>query len=64
MLKHTTGSILDGFLSIFVINELVFVCLFVRPTMIRCGISNIRDLCGHKVNLEMVQSDPFCRLDK
>lgn len=35
-----------------------------RPTMIKYGINNIRDLVGHKVNLQMVCSNPLCRLDK
>jgi len=35
-----------------------------RPTMIKFGIDNIRDLVGHKVNLQMVQENPLCRLDK
>lgn len=35
-----------------------------RPTMIKYGIDNIRDLVGHKVNLRMVQENPICRLDK
>lgn len=35
-----------------------------RPTMIKYGIDNIRDLVGHKVDLGMVQTNPFCRLDK
>ena len=35
-----------------------------RPTMIKYGINNIRDLLGHKVDLEMVKSNPICRLDK
>jgi len=35
-----------------------------RPTMIKYGIDNIRDLVGHKVNLKMVQENPMCRLDK
>jgi len=35
-----------------------------RPTMIKYGINNIRDLCGHKVDLEMVKKNPICRLDK
>lgn len=34
-----------------------------RPTMIKYGISNIRDLIGHKVDLEMVQQNPICRLE-
>lgn len=35
-----------------------------RPTMIKYGIDNIRDLVGHKINLKMVQESPICRLDK
>lgn len=35
-----------------------------RPTMIRYGIDNIRDLFGPKVDLEMVYRNPICRLDK
>ena len=35
-----------------------------RPTMIRYGISNIRELFGPKVNLEMIYKNPICRLDK
>jgi len=34
-----------------------------RPTMIKYGISNIRDLIGHKVDLEMVQKNPICGLE-
>jgi len=34
-----------------------------RPTMIRYGINNIRDLCGHKIDLKMVYSNPICRMD-
>uniref|UniRef100_A0A2K5UR88 Phenylalanine--tRNA ligase alpha subunit n=1 Tax=Macaca fascicularis TaxID=9541 RepID=A0A2K5UR88_MACFA len=34
-----------------------------RPTMIKYGINNIRDLVGHKVNLQMVYDSPLCRLD-
>ncbi|XP_055340816.1 phenylalanine--tRNA ligase alpha subunit-like [Paramacrobiotus metropolitanus] len=34
-----------------------------RPTMIKYGIDNIRDLVGHKVDLQMVQSNPVCILD-
>ena len=33
-----------------------------RPTMIKYGIDNIRELVGHKVNLKMVHSNPLCRL--
>jgi len=35
-----------------------------RPTMIRYGIDNIRDLVGPKVDLQMVYNNPLCRLDK
>lgn len=35
-----------------------------RPTMIRCGLSNIRDLVGHRVDMRMIQSNPICRLDR
>eukprot|EP00127_Corallochytrium_limacisporum_P003650 Clim_evm38s151 gene=Clim_evmTU38s151 len=35
-----------------------------RPTMIKYGISNIRELMGYKVNLDMVMQSPLCRLDK
>lgn len=35
-----------------------------RPTMIKYGISNIRDLIGHKIDLEMVQKNPICRLEQ
>ncbi|CAG9787021.1 unnamed protein product [Diatraea saccharalis] len=35
-----------------------------RPTMIKYGLDNIRDLVGPKVDLQMVQNNPICRLDK
>lgn len=35
-----------------------------RPTMIKYGISNIRDLFGHKVDLSIVRDNPVCRLNK
>jgi len=35
-----------------------------RPTMIKYGISNIRDLVGHKIDMDFVRSNPICRLDK
>ena len=35
-----------------------------RPTMIKCGINNIRELIGPKVDLRMVQDNPICRLNK
>lgn len=34
-----------------------------RPTMIKLGINNIRDLCGHKIDLQMVYDSPICRMD-
>lgn len=33
-----------------------------RPTMIKYGIKNIRDLFGHRVDLKAIQSNPLCRL--
>ncbi|KAJ2897793.1 Phenylalanyl-tRNA synthetase, beta subunit, cytoplasmic [Coemansia aciculifera] len=35
-----------------------------RPTMIKYAIDNIRELLGHKVSLDMVETNPACRLDK
>ena len=35
-----------------------------RPTMIKYGIDNIRELLGHKVDLAMVKENGICRLDK
>lgn len=35
-----------------------------RPTMIKYGISNIRDLVGHKVSLDFIKENPICRLDE
>ncbi|KAJ3313077.1 hypothetical protein HDV04_002394 [Boothiomyces sp. JEL0838] len=35
-----------------------------RPTMIKYGLNNIRELFGHKLDLEMVARNPICRLDK
>ncbi|KAH7638770.1 phenylalanine-trna ligase alpha subunit b-like protein [Dermatophagoides farinae] len=34
-----------------------------RPTMIKYGISNIRDLVGHKIDLQMVYGNPVCILE-
>lgn len=31
-----------------------------RPTMIKYKIDNIRDMVGHKVNIQMVQESPLC----
>lgn len=35
-----------------------------RPTMIKYGINNIRDLIGPKIDLRIIQNNPICRLDK
>lgn len=35
-----------------------------RPTMIKYGLNNIRDLVGPKVDLQMVKENGICRLDK
>ncbi|KAJ3173627.1 hypothetical protein HDU88_002715 [Geranomyces variabilis] len=35
-----------------------------RPTMIKCGIDNIRKLAGHKCDLAFLNRDPIARLDK
>ncbi|BFZ55468.1 Phenylalanyl-tRNA synthetase, beta subunit, cytoplasmic [Savitreella phatthalungensis] len=35
-----------------------------RPTMIKYGIDNIRELLGHKCSLEMIESNAAVRLDK
>ncbi|XP_077286266.1 phenylalanine--tRNA ligase alpha subunit [Arctopsyche grandis] len=35
-----------------------------RPTMIKYGYNNIRDLVGPKVDLKMVMESPLCRLDR
>lgn len=35
-----------------------------RPTMIKYGVSNIRELLGHKVDLGFIESNPAVRLDK
>lgn len=35
-----------------------------RPTMIKYGVSNIRELLGHKVDLEFIKGNAAVRLDK
>ncbi|KAI8908229.1 tRNA synthetases class II core domain (F)-domain-containing protein [Powellomyces hirtus] len=35
-----------------------------RPTMIKCGIDNIRKLAGHRCDLAFLNRDPIARLDK
>lgn len=44
--------------------KLFFKFRFYRPTMIRYGLSNIRELFGHKIDLQMVYNNPICQLDK
>ena len=33
-----------------------------RPTMILYGVDNIRDLFGHRVDLDMMKTNPICRI--
>ncbi|KAL9115772.1 MAG: hypothetical protein Q9227_000140 [Pyrenula ochraceoflavens] len=35
-----------------------------RPTMIKYGVSNIRELLGHKVDLNFIETNPAVRLEK
>ncbi|KIV95832.1 phenylalanine-tRNA ligase, alpha subunit [Exophiala mesophila] len=35
-----------------------------RPTMIKYGVNNIRELLGHKVDLNFIENNPAVRLDK
>ncbi|KAI9807715.1 MAG: Phenylalanyl-tRNA synthetase, beta subunit, cytoplasmic [Phylliscum demangeonii] len=35
-----------------------------RPTMIKYGVKNIRELLGHKVDLNFIQSNPAVRLER
>ncbi len=35
-----------------------------RPTMIKYGVSNIRELLGHKVDLGFVENNPAVRLER
>ena len=49
--------------GIIIIKYLIFyLTLCCRPTMIKYGIDNIRDLIGPKINLQVVQENPICRL--
>lgn len=34
-----------------------------RPTMIKYGITNIRELFGHKADLNRTKTAPVCRFD-
>ncbi|CAI9105578.1 OLC1v1004526C1 [Oldenlandia corymbosa var. corymbosa] len=33
-----------------------------RPTMIRYGVHNIRDMFGHKVDLKLIEKNPICSI--
>jgi len=44
------------------VNVLAWGLSLERPTMIKYGINNIRDLVGPKVDLQMVQNNPLCRI--
>jgi len=46
------------------VNVIAWGLALERPTMIKYGYDNIRDLVGHKIDLEKVQETPICRLDK
>jgi len=35
-----------------------------RPTMIKYGITNIRNLLGHKVDINDIKNNPICRFEK
>lgn len=35
-----------------------------RPTMIKYGVSNIRELLGHKVDLDFIENNPAVRFEK
>lgn len=35
-----------------------------RPTMIKYGVSNIRELLGHKVSLDFIENNPAVRFDE
>lgn len=35
-----------------------------RPTMMKYGVNNIRELLGHKVDLSWIREQPAVRLDK
>lgn len=35
-----------------------------RPTMIKYGVSNIRELLGHKCSLDFIETNPAARLDE
>jgi phenylalanyl-tRNA synthetase alpha chain len=35
-----------------------------RPTMMKYGVSNIRELLGHKVDLNWIREQPAVRFDK
>lgn len=57
--KHALHSIIIQFN-----NVIYFIFMLSRPTMIKYGLNNIRDLVGSKVDMEMVHNNPICRLEK
>ena len=61
-LERYSYFILLPFLRITILCYCFFIVF--RPTMIKYGVDNIRDLVGPKVNLQMVADNPLCRLDK
>ncbi|CAG5093490.1 Similar to alpha-PheRS: Phenylalanine--tRNA ligase alpha subunit (Drosophila melanogaster) [Cotesia congregata] len=46
------------------VNAIAWGLSLERPTMIKYGLNNIRDLVGPKVDLQMVYNNPICRLEK
>lgn len=46
------------------INVIAWGLSLERPTMIKYGLNNIRDLVGPRVNIQMVHDNPICRLEK
>ncbi|CAG0897615.1 unnamed protein product [Darwinula stevensoni] len=54
----------EAFCAMFFLFGVLSESLSCRPTMIKYGINNIRDLVGPKVNLQMIYDNPICRLEK
>jgi len=55
---------MEGSFVVMFLNCYLLFFALCRPTMIKYKISNIRDLIGHKVDLEMVNRNPICLLEK
>jgi len=45
------------------VNAIAWGLSLERPVMIKYGYNNIRDLCGNKIDLNTVYSNPLCRMD-